>query len=139
MVRGSGQLSNYRLLPIEQFVIGGYGTVRGYEPATYLGDSGYYVSTELMFAPPFIGEKTLFGQRVAQLAQFAIFYDHGGAFTTKSEIDEIGSEFLSGYGGGFRLYYKDIFTFKYDIGIPVDREEGQDHFINYFMFSLNLF
>jgi hemolysin activation/secretion protein len=139
MVRGSGQLSNYRLLPIEQFVIGGYGTVRGYDPATYLGDSGYYVSTELMFAPPFIGEKTLFGQRVAQLAQFAFFYDHGGAFTTETETDEIGSEFLSGYGGGFRLYYKDIFTFKYDIGIPVDREEGQDRFINYFMFSLNLF
>ena len=139
MVRGSGQFSNYRLLPIEQFVIGGYGTVRGYEPATYLGDSGYYVSTELMFAPPFIGEKTLLGQRVAQLAQLALFYDHGGAFTTKTESDEIGSEFLGGYGGGFRLYYKDIFTFKYDIGIPVDREEGKDHFINYFMFSLNLF
>jgi len=139
MVRGSGQFSNYRLLPIEQFVIGGYGTVRGYEPATYLGDSGYYVSTELMFAPPFIGEKTLFGQRVAQLAQFAFFYDHGGAFTTKTESGEIGSEFLGGYGGGFRLYYKDIFTFKYDIGFPADREDGQDHFINYFMFSLNLF
>ncbi|MEW6673792.1 MAG: POTRA domain-containing protein [Thermodesulfobacteriota bacterium] len=139
MVRGSGQLSHYRLLPIEQFVIGGYGTIRGYEPATYLGDSGYYVSTELMFAPPFIGDKTLFGQRVAQLLQFAFFYDHGGAFTTKTQSDEIGSEFLSGYGGGFRLYYKDIFTFKYDIGIPADREEGKDYFINYFMFSLNLF
>lgn len=139
MVRGSGQFSNYRLLPIEQFVIGGYGTVRGYDPATYLGDSGYYVSTELMFAPPFIGDKTLFGQRVAQLAQFALFYDHGGAFTTKTQKDEIGSEFLGGYGGGFRLYYKDIFTFKYDIGIPVDREEGKGYFINYFMISLNLF
>ena len=139
MVRGSGQFSNYRLLPIEQFVIGGYGTVRGYDPATYLGDSGYYVSTELMFAPPFIGEKTLFGQRVAQLVQFALFYDHGGAFTTNTEPDEISSEFLSSYGGGFRLYYKDIFTFKYDIGFPVDREERKDNFINYFMVSFNLF
>lgn len=139
MVRGTGQFSERRLLPIEQIIIGGYGTVRGHTPSQFIGDSGYYLSSELMFAPPFIGDKSMFGQRLAQLAQFALFFDHGGVFNNEPQGGEYDSEYLSGYGLGIRLFYKKNFTFKYDLGFPVNRHEGKDDFYNYFYVNYNLF
>lgn len=81
MLRGFAQITDKRLLNIEQIGLGGYGSVRGYAPSLYLGDQGYTVSAELMFAPPFLAEKNLFGQRLSQLVQFALFADHGQVWT----------------------------------------------------------
>ncbi|MFC1828505.1 SH3 domain-containing protein [Thermodesulfobacteriota bacterium] len=140
MLRASGQISDDRLLPIDQVVIGGYGTARGHEPSILLGDSGYTVSGEFMFAPPFIEEKSIFGQRIAQLAQFAFFYDHSAVYQNNIAEGENRSEYLSGYGGGVRLFYKNIFSFRWDIGFPTAMLPGQrrDH-INYFQIFLNIF
>lgn len=138
LLRASGQLSGQRIPPIEQTVIGGYGTVRGHEPSLFLGDSGYTVSGELMFAPPFIADKTILGQRIGQLVQFALFFDHGGVYTTAFEPGEYESDYLSGYGAGIRLYYKDLFRFKFDVGFPTEeRTENEDERFFYFMASLN--
>jgi len=141
MLRASGQYSDKRLVPMEQAGIGGYGTVRGYSPSFYLGDSGYNYSAELMFAPPFVAEKSLFGQRLAQLAQFAIFYDHGQVYTTDfdSSLDTYESQYLSSYGFGFRLFYKDVFTLKYDLGVPKDRLEDEPKHYHYLQGSFKLF
>ena len=138
MLRGGLQYSDKRLVPIEMMGLGGYGTVRGYDPSLFLGDSGFNVSAELMFAPPFIAEKLVFGQRLAQLVQFALFYDHGGVYVTDATSDE-STQFLSGYGAGIRLFYKDWFTFKYDIGFPKESIEGKPNKFNYFQLMLNLF
>ncbi|MBW1707446.1 MAG: ShlB/FhaC/HecB family hemolysin secretion/activation protein [Deltaproteobacteria bacterium] len=138
MVRGSGQLCSDRLVSIEQKVLGGYGSVRGHEPALFLMDSGYTISGELMFAPPFIAEKTIFGQRIAQMIQFAVFFDHGGVFNSKLKAGEVGNEFLSGYGGGLRLFYKELFRFKFDIGKPfrdVNKDDKDTYY--YFMIDVN--
>ena len=138
MVRGSGQLCSDRLVSIEQRSLGGYGSVRGHEPSFYMGDSGYTVTAELMFAPPFIAEKTIFGQRIAQMMQFAVFFDHGAVFTSKLKGGEVGNEFLSGYGGGLRLFYKDLFRFKFDIGRPInDRNDEDKNTYYYFMIDVN--
>jgi hemolysin activation/secretion protein len=125
MVRFNGQLCGDRLVALEQSVLGGFGTVRGHAPAAFLGDSGYVFSTELMFAPPFISDKMVpkFNQRVGQMVQFAVFFDNGGVYTTDEEEDEVGNEFLSGWGVGLRLFYKERFRFKFDVGWPIhDRE-----------------
>ena len=139
LIRGAGQYSNDRLLPMEQAVIGGYGSVRGNEPSGALGDYGYNVSLELMTAPPFIADKTYFGQRVAQLVQFSFFYDHGGVYTTKPLEGEFGSQILTGYGAGLRLFYKDLFTFKYDIGLPYAKAEDSKNYYHYFAVSVKAF
>jgi hemolysin activation/secretion protein len=125
MVRFNGQLCGDRLVALEQSVLGGFGTVRGHAPASFLGDSGYVFSTELMFAPPFISDKVVphLNQRVGQMVQFAMFFDNGGVYTTDEEADEDGNEFLSGWGVGLRLFYKERFRFKFDVGWPIhDRE-----------------
>ena len=139
MLRAAGQYTEDRLVPIEQFVIGGYGSVRGYDPSLYLGDSGYTVSGELMFPPPGLADKSVYGQRVAQLMQFALFYDHAGVYNNNAIEGEFGSEHLSGYGAGFRLFVKNIATFKYDIGFPVDDIEGADDVFHYFQAAVNFF
>jgi hemolysin activation/secretion protein len=62
-------------------------------------------------------------QRVGQMVQFAMFFDNGGVYTTDEEADEDGNEFLSGWGVGLRLFYKERFRFKFDVGWPIhDRE-----------------
>jgi hemolysin activation/secretion protein len=139
MLRGTGYWTKDRLLPIEETIIGGYGTVRGHNPSLYLGDKGYILSAELMMAPPYIENMTLFGQKISQLAQIALFYDHGGVFIVDPSADENKSEYLGGYGWGIRLYYKDIFSFKYDMGFPVRQKEDGDDLYHYFQASWNFF
>lgn len=142
MLRAGAQYTPDRLVNLEQVVLGGYGSVRGHEPAIYLGDSGYNLSAELMFAPPFIAEKTLFGQRLAQLVQFVAFYDHGNIYITNHTGGvDAGPKTagLSGFGGGVRLFYKDRFSFKYDLGIPVDRLDANADAINYFSGTYKFF
>jgi len=140
MLRGTGYWTKDRLLPIEETIIGGYGTVRGHNPSLYLGDKGYILSAELMMAPPYIENMTLFGQKISQLAQIAFFYDHGGVFIVDPiPPDEQNSEYLGGYGWGIRLYYKDKFSFKYDMGFPVAKKENGDDYYHYFQASWNFF
>ncbi len=141
MLRAAAQITDKRLLLIEQAGLGGYGSVRGYMPSLYSGDQGYNVSAELMFAPPFMAEKTVFGQRLAQLVQFVLFADHGQVWTVDAEQhDETPkTQSLTGYGGGVRLYYKDWFTFKYDLGIPSQHIEGEKELFHYFQTSFTLF
>lgn len=138
MLRVSGRLSESRLMPIEQMVIGGYGTVRGHEPSLFLGDSGYTISGELMFAPPHLADKVILGQRVAQMVQLALFYDHGGVYTAEPKSGEDESGFLTGYGAGIRLFYKDIFRLKFDVAFPKkERTPNEDKVFYYLMASIN--
>lgn len=141
MLRAAAQYSDKRLVPMEQIGIGGYGTVRGYSPSFGLGDSGYNYSAELMFAPPFIAEKNLFGQRIAQLLQFAVFWDHGEVYTTDydSTLDDYENRYLSSYGFGVRFFYKDRFTLKYDFAMPKSRWEDQPSAYHYIQGSMKLF
>jgi hemolysin activation/secretion protein len=137
MLRASGQYSDQRLVAMEMFGIGGYGTVRGYNTSLFLGDSGFNLSGELMFAPPFIADETLFNQRISQLVQLAIFYDYGQVKNNTVIPGEYGSRSLSGCGAGIRLYYKEVFAFKYDFGYALENIEGEPDYVNYFLVSLN--
>ncbi|MBN2058793.1 MAG: ShlB/FhaC/HecB family hemolysin secretion/activation protein [Deltaproteobacteria bacterium] len=138
MLRASGQKTHDVLLPIEQLAIGGYGTVRGHETSIFLGDSGYTLSAEIMTAPPFIADKVIFGQRVAQMAQLAAFYDYGEVYNTEHQPGEFYKKRLSGYGAGFRLFYKDLLTLKFDVGLPYSEAiAGEDSRFYYIMGSIN--
>jgi len=137
MVRGSGQYSNDRLLPMEQMAIGGYGTVRGHDPALFLGDTGYTMSAEVLTAPPYLADKVIFGQRVAQIVQLAFFWDRGRVSISEPEQGEFRR--LTGYGAGIRLYYKDLFSFKFDYALPSEEMTANERpAFYYFMGSINL-
>jgi len=140
LIRAAGQYTDDRLLPLGQTVAGGYGSVRGTDTSQFLGDYGFGGSIELMFAPPYIADKTLFGQRIAQTVQFSLFVDHGEVFVTDAVEGEYESRTLTGYGGGFRLFYKDLVSLKYDLGIPYNKhEETSKDIYHYFGFTMKIF
>lgn len=139
LARGSGQYSSEKLVSSEQFVIGGYGSVRGHEPASFIGDSGYTLSAELMMAPPFVADKKLFGLRATQMFQLAAFYDFGQIYVNDALPGDVNTQTLAGAGLGFRMFYKDRFVFKYDFGVPINYHAGEESVIHYFLGSLNFF
>ena len=139
LARGSGQYTAEKLLSSEQMILGGYGSVRGHEPASEIGDAGYTLSAELMFAPPFVSDKKLFGLRPSQMFQLAAFYDFGQIYVNDPAPGVRKRATLAGTGGGIRIFYKDRFVFKYDCGFPVNKHDGEDSFIHYFLGSLNFF
>jgi len=141
MARVAAQYTDQRVLAIEQSVIGGYGTARGHEAASFLGDSGFTLSAELMLPPPFIAERTYFGQRLGQMVQFSAFVDHSEVYTNEPDenMEETKWEYMTGVGFGLRLYYKNMLSFKYDIAFPTEKEAYDDSVYHYFQFSWNAF
>ena len=125
---------------MEQMGLTGYGNVRGYDSSLFSGDKGFNVTGELMFAPPYLGDKIIFGQRLSQLIQFSIFMDYGAVFQNDAErYKEPKSQYLSSYGASVSLYYKDLFRFRYDLAIPNKDIEGEPDHYDYFQVSFNFF
>lgn len=139
LARASGQFSTERLVSSEQMVIGGYGSVRGHEPASNIGDSGYTLSAELMMAPPLVEDTKLFGLRATQMFQLAAFYDFGQIYVNDPPAGVLNTQSLAGAGAGVRIFYKDRFVFKYDFGVPIGRPDGTESIIHYFLGSMNFF
>lgn len=139
ILKATGQVSNQNLLPIEQMAIGGYGSVRGHDSSMFLGDTGIALSGELLSPPPFLANKIVMGQRVAQLVQFALFYDYGRVYYTDPSPGEYNDERLKGFGGGLRLFYKDLLSFKFDAAFPTKKKrESEDSASLYFYGNINL-
>lgn len=117
MAKGNFQYSPDRLFSAERVQLGGEGSVRGVNPATTSGDSGYVTSLEFVVSP-FFPETELFGQKIGDTIQFALFTDYGGAINTNPHPSETASSTLSCVGAGLRLYGGNMFSFKLDWAVP---------------------
>lgn len=119
ILRGSGQWANQTLAVGERFAIGGPDSVRGYPQSEYLGDKGYNLSAELR-TPIWMGDFVL-----NKYAQWAFFFDWGGVEIENPLIGEKSSQTLSGYGAGFRAFYKN-FDLRFDAGFPIKGKRPSD-------------
>lgn len=120
IAKGSIQYSPDRLFSAERMQLGGINSVRGFNPATLSGDSGYFTSLELA-ASPFSPDAQLFTQKVGDTIKFALFTEHGGVTNTNPRPAEITSSNLSCIGTGVRVYgmYGDNnVSFKLDWALP---------------------
>ena len=71
------QWSPDKLVPLEQYSIGGPDNVRAYVVGTKLYDKAAFYSIEYIANVPFIGEKEAFGGRTwGELVQLSAFYDY---------------------------------------------------------------
>ena len=109
-VTAEAQISSQELLPIEQFSLGGYETVRGFDERIYLADSGIAVSTELR-SPAFELPEEVPGKVTVQLLGFL---DHA---TGWRDFDDDESFTGAGFGGRARL--GDTGTLRADLGWPL--------------------
>ncbi|GAB4207466.1 MAG: ShlB/FhaC/HecB family hemolysin secretion/activation protein [Coleofasciculaceae cyanobacterium] len=107
------QLSDNRLLGLEQFGIGGQATVRGYRQDFLLKDNGLLASAEVRLP-------ILRVPQVKGLLQVAPFFDVGTAWDNGNESSdaEIPNTLLS-TGLGLLWRMGDDFTARLDFGIPL--------------------
>ncbi len=117
LLRASGQYSSDELFVVEQFLIGGAGSVRGFNPAERSGDIGYSLTAEAVLSP-FFADKTIYGQKVGNTIQFAFFIDHGYVRRNSPLPGEDRKAYLTGIGGGLRLYAGTFLSVKADYGVP---------------------
>ncbi len=94
VLRGTGQLSTQNLPPVEQFVLGGYYTVRGFSLGQYAGDNGYALTAEVVVPVPYLRD----------WVQMVGFIDNGGiAFVSPDKAAGQKTQFATGAGGGLRF------------------------------------
>lgn len=115
VVRGSGQWAEANLLGSEQFGLGGYNTVRGYEEHEANGDVGYLISTEIRTPPLGIGSALRMKKAADQLQIFG-FFDYGGTQNHSLLPGEDPHRQLAGAGPGMRYTISPSLTLRFDYG-----------------------
>ena len=110
LVRSDIQLTPDKLLPLEQFGLGGLDSVRGYRQDLLLSDNGILASAELRYPVYRVPQQGL-------VVQIVPFFDVGSAWNnSKNKIDPSN---LFSVGVGLRLQQGDRFTARFDYGIPL--------------------
>lgn len=116
LLRGDAQLATGSLVPLEQFRLGGAGSVRGYRQDLSLGDNGLLASAELRI--PVLRFNNIDG-----LVQIAPFFDLGTVWN-HDEL-EIGNATLPSLGVGVSFSMGDRFNARLDWGIPLSEVEAE--------------
>jgi hemolysin activation/secretion protein len=108
ILRAAGQITTGPLPIIEQFLLGGPDSVRGYQLGERLGDEGYNVSAEGRLP-------------IGQYVQLAAFIDHGASRVRNPAAGESKAHFLTGAGPGVRVNLPFFETMvRADLGFPID-------------------
>jgi hemolysin activation/secretion protein len=109
LARLNTQFTPHTLLGLEQFGLGGLGSVRGYRQDSVLSDNGIFASTELRIPFAQIPE-----------GQFAVspFLDYGVGWNN-GDIPDPAHGHLASTGFGILFDYKDRVTARLDWGIPL--------------------
>lgn len=136
LARSNIQLSSEGLLPIEQFSIGGFGSVRGYRQDLLLTDNGWVASVEFRY--PIL--RAFEGDAVLQIIPF---FDYGIGWNS-SNIPNPNPQDLASVGVGLQFRYLNNLFAKIEYGIPlisadIDKTTWQENgiyfSIQYFPFA----
>lgn len=126
-----GQISSANLLPSEQFGLGGYDTVRGYEERIINFDNAVVANLELR-SPPirvFTGKKASTDESL----QFLVFCDYGFGGNHRPVSGEKRTRYLLSAGPGVRYNLTPYLSARFDYGfkfkdVPFDGAFGRPHF-----------
>ena len=141
LIRGDAQLASERLLPSEQFSLGGIENVRGYRQNFLLRDNGAFASAEVQL--PILRTPEING-----LLQLAPFVDIGTTWESSgsdnSDVrDTDDTKTLASVGLGLRWSQGNNFTARLDWGIPLISVENQGDSLQendlYFLLQYNPF
>ncbi|MGK7939012.1 MAG: ShlB/FhaC/HecB family hemolysin secretion/activation protein [Crocosphaera sp.] len=116
LVRSNWQLSADPLVPIEQFGVGGLGSVRGYRQDYLLTDNGFFLTTEIRV--PVL--RAFKNQGVLQIVPFL---DYGMGWD--NETNAIDHNNLASMGLGLVGRFNN-FQLRFDWGYPLIKVENRD-------------
>jgi len=131
--RLAAQVASDRLQSSEQFGVGGYTSVRGYDERVANGDQGLFASIELRSPEWLLGTLSR-GRTLASSLQLLAFCDYGVATARDQQPGERASLNLLGTGLGLRYRMGDHVDLRCDYAwplrdIPFERQPaGQFHF-----------
>ncbi|MBE8965836.1 ShlB/FhaC/HecB family hemolysin secretion/activation protein [Nostocales cyanobacterium LEGE 12452] len=111
LLRLNTQLASTKLLPIEQFGLGGQDSIRGYRQDYLLTDNGAFVSAEIQVP-------ILRLPQIDSILQVVPFVDFGVGWNTSGK-DNPDRNTLAAVGLGLRWAQGDRFTVRLDWGIPL--------------------
>jgi hemolysin activation/secretion protein len=115
----NAQLVSTPMMPTEQYGIGGYNTVRGYDERSANGDQGYIVNVELRTPPGSIFK--IFGdQSVDDSLQFIGFFDYGYTEDIQAPAGTLEQNvYLMSFGPGLRYNIDRFVTVRFDWGFQL--------------------
>ena len=117
VVRSDLQFSTRALVPLEQFSLGGWQSVRGYRQDALLTDNGVFASAEVRLP-------ILRVERVQGVLQVVPFIDFGIGWNSSDNLDPDPNS-LVGVGLGLQWQMGDKLTARFDWGIPlIDIEDS---------------
>jgi hemolysin activation/secretion protein len=124
-----GQWSTANLLSSEEYGIGGYNTVRGYNERQFNGDDAFNGNFEIR-TPQW---KLFWRKKRRDTVQLLAFYDYGKIWVHKQMPGEPKSEMLDSLGAGIRYIIDPYVTVRADYGyglrvIPEERRRYKVHF-----------
>ena len=118
----NGQLASAPLMPTEQYGLGGYNTVRGYDERAANGENAYVFNTELRTPPGSIFK--IFGnQEVDDSIQFLAFFDYGFTGNIKPPSGSTTQQdfWLMSVGPGLRYNIDRFVSVRFDWGFQLHR------------------
>lgn len=125
MVKGSMQVSTTDLVSTEQFTIGGFYSVRGYDVGEFAGDQGFSVSTEFYIPPYFLPKdwtvpftKSTFYDSI----RFLGFFDWALIHNLTPLSGEQETANLFGIGPALRFTVPNRLSVSFDYGIAIGNE-----------------
>ena len=129
VIRSIAYLTPDSLLPLEQFTLGGAGTVRGYRQNQEIGDNAFVGTIEVYV--PLIGDR--FNEHNLNLIPF---FDGGTVWNNDNEE----AEALASLGIGLDWQFEDWLSVRIDWGVPLinKRDFGDSLQDNGFTFSIRL-
>lgn len=112
------QFADANLLSSEQFRMGGFNTVRGYDESEARGDNGYLYNIELITPPVSVGQTLGFKGAKDEL-RFIGFWDYG-VVTNVFDIQDANPDIeLSGAGAGIRYNVDRYLSIRADYGFQL--------------------
>jgi hemolysin activation/secretion protein len=116
-----GQLASQNLLPSEQFGIGGYDTVRGYDERQLTMDMAFLSSLEFR-TPPFSFISFIRRHPIKDALQFLAFVDYGYGKNHNLYPGEPLASYLLGIGPGLRYTLDPYVSLRLDYGFKLHHE-----------------
>jgi len=113
------QLADRPLLPSEQFVLGGQGTIRGYRNQGLLSDNGVFASLELQYP--------LYSNRVGKFLVIP-FVDIGQGWNggETAQSSPLASQTLASIGLGLQYELNDRLSARLNFGLPLINLPGEN-------------
>ncbi len=123
--QGRSQFAFSNLIPSEQFALGGYSTVRGYDEKVVNGDNAVCANLELR-APSF-PVAGIWMPKAGDSLTVLGFVDGGYAWFREAVLDTPTAQTLLGAGAGLRYNIASYFTSRLDVGFPLQTVEKNNN------------